>query len=92
MVPGVRERQTHPRFLTSIAVSLSLCSEFDEDIVAADGVSEPWQVFEWYFVEGMVRSTKDAKLLRGLPGQQKSLPAEFLFPLMRQTTWLLSWM
>jgi len=41
MIPGVRERQTHPRFLTSIAVSLSLCSEFDEDVVAADGVSEP---------------------------------------------------
>lgn len=72
MIPGVRERQTHPRFLTSIAISLSLCSEFDEDVVAADGVSEPWQVFEWYFVEGMVRSTKDSKLLRGLPGQDKA--------------------
>ena len=72
MIPGVRERQTHPRFLTSIAVSLSLCSEFDEDVVAADGVSKPWQVFEWYFVEGMVRSTRDTKLLRGLPGQDKA--------------------
>ncbi|WP_437202014.1 hypothetical protein [Planctomicrobium sp. SH664] len=26
MIPGVRERQTHPRFLASMAVSLSLCS------------------------------------------------------------------
>lgn len=75
MIPGVRERQTHPRFLTSIAVSLSLCSEFDEDVVAADGISEPWQVFEWYFVEGLVRSTKDSKLLRGLPGQDKAASA-----------------
>jgi hypothetical protein len=72
MVPGVRERQTHPRFLTSIAVSLSLCSKFDEDLVAADGVSEPWQVFEWYLVEGLVRKTKNPSLLRGLPGQDKA--------------------
>lgn len=75
MVPGVRERQTHPRFLTSVAVSLSLCSELGDDIVAADGISEPWQVFEWYFVEGMVRTTKDASLLRGLPGQEKAKSA-----------------
>lgn len=75
MVPGVRERQTHPRFLTSITVSLSLCSEFDDEIVASDGISEPWQVFEWYFVEGMVRTTKESKLLRGLPGQDKASSA-----------------
>ncbi|MDP1559974.1 MAG: hypothetical protein Q8M16_01085 [Pirellulaceae bacterium] len=76
LIPGVRERQTHPRFLTSIAVSLSLCSEFDEDAVAADGVSEPWQVFEWYLVEGLVRSTEDRKSLSGLPGQEKASRAK----------------
>ncbi len=75
MIPGVRERQTHPRFLTAIAVSHSLCSEFDEEAVAADGVSEPWQVFEWYFVEGLVRSTNDRKQLSGLPGQDKAASA-----------------
>ena len=75
MIPGVRERQRHPRFLTSIAVSLSLCKEFDEERVAADEVSEPWQVFEWYLVEGMVRTTKNSKLLRGLPGQDKASSA-----------------
>lgn len=75
MIPGVRERQTHPRFLTSIAVSLSLCSELGEDVVASDGVSEPWQVFEWYFVEGMVRTKTDSTLLRGLPGQDKAASA-----------------
>ncbi|RMF39086.1 MAG: hypothetical protein D6753_14650 [Planctomycetota bacterium] len=75
LVPGVRERQMHPRFLTAIAVSLSLCSDFDEDVVAADGVSEPWQVFEWYVVEGLVRTTSDRSLLRGLPGQDKAARA-----------------
>lgn len=72
MIPGVRERQQHPRFLTSIAVSLSLCSEFSDDLIATDGISEPWQVFEWYLVEGMVRMTNERKLLRGLPGQDKA--------------------
>lgn len=75
LIPGVRERQVHPRFLTSIAVSLSLCSEFDEEVVAADDVSEPWQVLEWYFVEGLVRSTNDLKLLAGLPGRAKATSA-----------------
>jgi len=72
MIPGVRERQQHPRFLTSIAVSLSLCAEFSDEMIAADGISEPWQVFEWYLVEGMVRTTDERKLLRGLPGQDKA--------------------
>lgn len=75
MIPGVRERQKHARFLTSVAVSLSLSSKFDEETVAADGVSEPWQVFEWYLVEGLVRTTKDAKQLQGLPGQDKAARA-----------------
>ncbi|WP_157593868.1 hypothetical protein [Rubripirellula obstinata] len=72
MVPGVRERQQHPRFLTVIAASLWLCSTFDEEHVAEDGVSEPWQVFEWYVVEGLARETKDKSLLRGLPGRDKA--------------------
>ncbi len=72
MVPGVRERQQHPRFLTVVAASLWLCSTFDEEHVAEDGVSEPWQVFEWYVVEGLARETKDKSLLRGLPGRDKA--------------------
>ncbi len=75
LIPGVRERQTHPRFLTAIAVSLAVCSEFDEETVAADRVSEPWQVFEWYAVEGLVRTIKDPDKLRGLPGREKATRA-----------------
>ena len=69
LAPGVRERQGHPRFLTAIAVSLDLCSEFDDESIASDGVSEPWQVFEWYVVEGLVRSGSD---YRGMPGGRKA--------------------
>src|SRR5512135_2662031 len=55
LVPGVRERQARPRYLTAMAVSSVVCSKFDEDQVAKDGVSPPWQVFEWYMVEGLSR-------------------------------------
>lgn len=72
MVPGVRERQRHPRFLTILAASLSLCSQFDDETVATDDVSAPWMVFEWYVVEGLTRATTDTKLLRGLPGRDKA--------------------
>lgn len=58
LVPGVRERQQHPRFLTAMAVSLAVSEAFEADAVASDGVSEPWQVFEWYFVEGLVRTSR----------------------------------
>lgn len=40
LAPGVRERQSFPRFLTITAISLYLCEIFDEEQLAADGVSE----------------------------------------------------
>ena len=71
LVPGVRERQQHPRFLTHLAVSLSLTAEF-EDRPIGDEFTEAWQVFEWYVVEGLVRRATDKSKLRGLPGQEKA--------------------
>jgi hypothetical protein len=44
LIPGIRERQTHPRYLTAIAVSHAVCDEFPPDTLASDEVSEPWQV------------------------------------------------
>ena len=55
LAPGVRERQSRPRFLTVIAVSHCLCQHFGSDHLASDGKSPPWQVFEWHVVEGLVR-------------------------------------
>lgn len=75
LASGVRERQSHPRFLTAIAVGNVVCSEFDEDAIAVDGVSQPWQVFEWYMVEGLVRNAKDNRELLGLPGRDKTAQA-----------------
>ena len=70
LVPGVRERQRHPRFLTAMAVSLHVCQDFEEEALASDGVSEPWQVFEWYLVEGLVRKG-EVQDRTGLPGSAK---------------------
>jgi hypothetical protein len=74
LIPGIRERQAHPRFMTAMAVSLEICREFDDEIVAADQVTEPWLVFEWYVVEGLVR-TAGADETIGLPGSLKAKSA-----------------
>lgn len=71
MIPGVRERMRHPRFLTLTAVSAAICSEFDEETVAADQVSPAWQVFEWHVVEGLVRGIKGDERISGVPGRDK---------------------
>ena len=71
--PGVRERQQHPRFVTAMAISTWLCESFSDVEVAKDGVTPPWLVFEWYLVEGLVRSRGNArKDLAGLPGRNKA--------------------
>lgn len=74
LVPGVRERQTHPRFLTSMAVSMAVCEGL-EDMVASDGVSTPRLVFEWYLVEGMVRTAGSRAEMAGVPGSLKARKA-----------------
>lgn len=73
LAPGVRERQQLPRFLTASAVSLSVCFELGEEAVARDGVTEPWLVFEWHLVHGLVLMNRWRDLdLRGLPGRLKA--------------------
>ncbi len=75
LAPGVRERQSRPRFLTAIAVSFAVCSAFDDEAVASDGISEPWQVFEWYVVEGLVRVLGTSGRLSRVPGTEKATAA-----------------
>jgi len=75
LAPGVRERQSHPRYLTATAVGAVICSQFEEHEISQDQAVEPWQVFEWYMVEGLVRTFGDSKELRGLPGRDKAARA-----------------
>ena len=74
LVPGVRERQSHPRYVTAMAVAFEVCRDFPEEKVARDGVSPPWQVFEWLFVEGFARTGNGDNKFK-LPGSQKAADA-----------------
>lgn len=74
LVPGVRERMSHPRYLTAMAVAMEVCRKFPEDTVARDGISPPWLVFEWIAVEGFVR-TVDGRDPFKLPGSDKAATA-----------------
>jgi hypothetical protein len=77
LVPGFRERMRHPRYLTTIAAGIVICSEFDEDIVASDDTTEPWQIFEWYAVHSLIAKYKseDEDQIKGLPGKDKATKA-----------------
>jgi hypothetical protein len=71
LVPGIRERMSHPRFLTAIAVGAVFNRDFEEDLLAVDGQSEPYMVYEWHAVEGLYRKCGDNGL-SGLPGTLKT--------------------
>jgi hypothetical protein len=74
LVRGVRERMSHPRYLTAMTVAMEVCRNFPEDALARDGVSPPWLVFEWIAVEGFVR-TADGRDPFKLPGSEKAATA-----------------
>jgi hypothetical protein len=71
LIPGVRERMSNPRYLTAMAVSLEVCRDFTDDIIARDKVSPPWQVFEWIAVEAFARTADGPDPFR-LPGSEKA--------------------
>lgn len=66
LAPGVRERQSHPRYLTLAAVGSVVCDGLDPD-----REPPPWLVLEWYAVEGLVRCQGVAGDIQGLPGRNK---------------------
>ena len=72
LVPGVRERMSHPRYLSLIAAGVALCQEFPADTIAKDGISNPLQIFEWYLVQALVKNFKANGTLLGLPGSDKA--------------------
>lgn len=76
LVPGVRERMRHPRFLTAMAAGAIMCAEFDDDRVAQDGVTLPYQVYEWYVVQALVKYFgNNTDEIKGLPGREKATDA-----------------
>jgi hypothetical protein len=73
ILPGMTARMWRPRFLTTIAVASLLTQPFFEDEVARDGITPPWLVLEWYFVEAQAaRGKGDGSDLRAIPGIDKA--------------------
>lgn len=77
LVPGFRERMSHPRYLTAMAVGAIVCSVFDDDELAKDEISPPWQVYEWYVTSALVKrfEKNDPGQLIGMPGREKTTRA-----------------
>jgi len=72
LVPGFRERMRRPRFLTAMAVGTVVCNQFDEELIAADDIIPPWQVYEWYVVQALVKTFRGKPDIIGLPGSDKA--------------------
>lgn len=47
LIPGFTERMRQPRFLYAMAVGAVICNEYDEDHLAADEISPPYQVYRY---------------------------------------------
>ncbi len=77
LAPDLRERMKHPRYLTAIAVGAAVCSVFDEEELAADEITPPWQVYEWYVTSAFVKRFEkdDNQQLLGMPSREKTTRA-----------------
>lgn len=71
MLPGMTVRMRRPRFLTVLAVGASICEEYGPEVVAADGVTPPYLVFEWWIVEAYVRANNLLSAGLQIPGFRK---------------------
>lgn len=74
LVPGMRERMKHPRYLTLLTVGASICRDFGPDRIASDGITPPIQVYEWYVVQALVKELMGKEKI-GLPGSEKATAA-----------------
>jgi len=71
VVPHLRVRMQRIRFLTAVAVGAKVCEDFDPEDIAADGVTPPWLVFEWYVTAALVRCAGDLGDTHAIPGRLK---------------------
>ena len=60
LLPAVTVRMGHPRFLTAMALGACVCDGWDLDATAADDITPPWLVWEWFVVEAFVRAEEFA--------------------------------
>lgn len=71
LLPAVTVRMGNPRLVTAMAVGACVCEGWDADVVAADEITPPWLVWEWFVVEAFVRAQDSLREAYGVPGMQK---------------------
>lgn len=76
ILPSLTIRMRRIRLVTAMCVAARVCAaDYEDDEVAADGVTPPWLVFEWFVVEALVRANGGADdaaaITRGVPGSSK---------------------
>jgi hypothetical protein len=74
LVPGIRARMSHPRFVTVSAVG-AIAYQALHDLTADEGKTTADIAFEWLVVEAIVRYPGDSRP-EGLPGNQKAARAK----------------
>jgi hypothetical protein len=52
-------------------VGACVCEGWDADAVAADEITPPWLVWEWFVVEAFVRAEEQLRTVSGVPGTRK---------------------
>jgi hypothetical protein len=70
LAPGVRERQSTPRYLTLALVGYTVCQGALQDLAAAKRLPA-WLVFEWLVVLALVKQLRDTADFHGIPGNSK---------------------
>jgi len=70
LAPGIRERQSTPRFLTLALVGMTVC---EDDWSADTNAISSWLMYEWLIIESFVRQLRDKSELQGIPGWEKVL-------------------
>jgi hypothetical protein len=71
ILPAVTVRMSRIRFVTAMCVGARVCRDMDSDLVARDGVTPPWLVFEWFVVEALVRMQEHFDDFARIPGMLK---------------------
>jgi len=74
--------------LTAMAVGARVCEGWDEEDLAADGVTPAWLVFEWFVIESFVRSDAITTSGERIAGIQKVATAIQLFKHLSAPTYL----
>src|SRR5262245_21083285 len=71
LLPAVTVRMGNPRLVTAMALGACVCEGWDADVVAADEITPPWLVWEWFVVEAFVRAEESVREIFGVPGMRK---------------------